>query len=147
MKQNTTAQRRIRRHGASNHIDETRPSRLTGRDATRKSRVDSTAKPMSQKQQEEPRQHRKNVQTWQGLQRGSQADNGDTIDNNALGQLFKYTGKNDSHFVEWTPQFQSSWEPVLNRKSLRPKRQKTPIVRVVQTFCKRQIHCLHQCQW
>ena len=45
-------------------------------------------------------------------------DDGDTIDNKALGQPFKYTGKKDTDFAEWD---HFSWELDLDRKSLRPR--------------------------
>ena len=50
----------------------------------------------------------------------ARVEDGDIIDNEALGQPFNYTGKKHMSFQCGTPKLGSSWEPVSDWKSLRP---------------------------
>ena len=67
----------------------------------------------------------------------ARGDDVDITENTTLGQLFKYTGKNDSDIAEWDLKFESSWELGLNLTSCMPlswaKKQSKPVVQTFET--------------
>ena len=77
----------------------------------------------------------------------ARADDGDIIDNKALGQPFKYTVKDDSHFAEWDHKIRISIRARFGQEILEAtswaERQQKPIVKVVSLWRWRcQSHCL-----